>query len=48
MKARNIPVTHATIRQLQADPELNINSQDTKDKNITVTHVTIKQLTKET
>ena len=27
---RNIPVTHATIRQLKEDPSLNINSQGKK------------------
>ena len=46
MKAKNITVTHVTIRQLQA--EAYINSQNMKERNIPVTHVTIKQLKEET
>jgi transposase-like protein len=48
MKARNIPVTHVTIRQLAEEILLNINSQNMKARNIPVTHVTIRQLTEET
>ena len=47
MKARNIPVTHVTIRQLSVEPLLRINSQDTKARNPPVTHVTIRQLQEE-
>ena len=47
MYHRNIPVTYVTIRQLQVDTLLVINSQGTKARNIPVTHVTIRQLTED-
>ena len=47
MKARNIPVTHVTIRQLQEEALLLINSQNMKARNILLTHVTIRQLQEE-
>ena len=44
----NIPVTHASIRQLKEETLLDINSQNMKERNIPVTYVTIKQLKEET
>ena len=44
MKARNIPVTYGTIRQLTEDTLLHINSQGKKARHIPVTYVTTRQL----
>ena len=41
-KARNISVTHVSIRQLEAYPLLLINSENMKIRNMLVTHVTIR------